>query len=98
MARRQGEQRAGPPLDVLTQPDSSMFFDVDLAVLLFSITLAVEAVGWIGKDTLADVVSPPRVLLEALADPLGPPSSGRLTRWRLVHQHQQLTALGKLKS
>lgn len=31
--------------------------DVELAVLLFGITLAVQVVGWIGTDTLADVVS-----------------------------------------
>lgn len=33
-----------------------IMFEIDLAVLLFCITLAVEAVGWIGKDTLADLV------------------------------------------
>lgn len=34
-------------------------FDIELAVLLFSIIFIVEAISWIGKDTLADIVRPP---------------------------------------
>ncbi|KAK4047523.1 GET complex subunit get1 [Microbotryomycetes sp. JL221] len=36
-----------------------VMFDLDLAVLLFVVTLGVEVVSWIGKDKLADLVYTP---------------------------------------